>query len=550
VLHSQTYKGNQETKQKIEKKIGSSSLRALTKNVVGLFHPHLMKKKSVSQPAPARRSVAEGGFFNLRVLIGRFVFLALVGFGAFSSAAAQASGSSATRGEGACNPLSEGFDDITNLVPNGWFMQNNSMPLGLTNWFQGNPTVFTGQGGAPNSYIGANWNNGAGLATISNWLLTPVLGLQDGAQLIFWTRTVDVPFAPDRLQVRMSTNGASTDVGTTATSVGDFTNLLLDINPTYLLNGYPNVWTQFTVTLSGIPPGTTGRLAFRYFVENAGPSGDNSDYIGIDTMAYNCSGGPTPTPTPTPPIASPYDFNHDNKPDFVLYNGSTRQTAMWYMHNNVYAGGAFGPILAAGWSLIDVADFNRDGNNDYALFNSSTRQTAIWYPSGNMITGSAWGPTVPSGWALVATGDFNGDSKPDYVLYKASTGQTGVWYLNNNVYAGGAYGPTLPAGWRLAGVADFNGNGRTDYDLFNPSTRQSGIYYLSGTVYVSSALGPTIASGYELKGTADFNGNGKPDNVLYNAGTRRTALYYLNNNVYAGSALGPILPSGWNLVAP
>jgi cell division septation protein DedD len=150
-------------------------------------------------------------------------------------------------------------------------------------------------------YIAANFNNGAGLATISNWLLTPVLGLQDGAQLFFWTRTVDVPFAPDRLQVRMSTNGASTNVGNTATSVGDFTKLWLDINPTYTLNGYPNVWTQFTVSLSGIPGGATlGRLAFRYFVENAGPNGVNSDYIGIDTMAYNCSGGPTPTPTATP----------------------------------------------------------------------------------------------------------------------------------------------------------------------------------------------------------------------------------------------------------
>jgi uncharacterized delta-60 repeat protein len=259
---------------------------------------------------------------------------------------------------------------------------------------------------------------------------------------------------------------------------------------------------------------------------------------------------PTPTPTPTPPIASPYDFNHDAKPDFVLYRGSTRQTAIWYMHNNVYAGGAFGPILPAGWSLIDVADFNRDGNNDYALFNSSTRQTAIWYLSGNMLIGGAWGPTLPSGWALVATGDFNRDSKPDFVLYKPSTGQTGVWYLNNNVYIAGAYGPTLPAGWRLVGVADFNGNGKTDYALFNPSTRRTAIYYLLGTVYVSSAFGPTIAGGYELMGTTDFNGNGKPDYVLYNAGTQRTALYYLNNNVYAGSALGPVLPAGWNLAAP
>ncbi len=60
-----------------------------------------MKKKSASQSAPAHRSlstrrslarrpVGEGGFFNLRVLIGLFivlagVFLALVGFGTFSA---------------------------------------------------------------------------------------------------------------------------------------------------------------------------------------------------------------------------------------------------------------------------------------------------------------------------------------------------------------------------------------------------------------------------------------------------------------------------------
>ena len=210
-----------------------------------------------------------------------------------------------------CTPITtnEGFDDINNLVPNGWFMQNNSQPIGATGWFQGNPDVFTSQSGAPNSYIGANFNNGAGLATISNWLLTPPLVLQDGATLTFYTRTTDVgpQLFPDRLQVRMSTNGASTDVGNTATSVGDFTNLLLDINPTYGDN-YPHVWTQFTVNLSGIPGGSTlGRLAFRYFVENGGPSGVNSDYIGIDTMSYaNVCPGPTPTPTPTAtPTATP-----------------------------------------------------------------------------------------------------------------------------------------------------------------------------------------------------------------------------------------------------
>ena len=43
-----------------------------------------MKKKSTSQSAPARRSLGEGGFFNLRVLIGAvfcFTGLAVALFG-------------------------------------------------------------------------------------------------------------------------------------------------------------------------------------------------------------------------------------------------------------------------------------------------------------------------------------------------------------------------------------------------------------------------------------------------------------------------------------
>ena len=93
--------------------------------------------------------------------------------------------------------------------------------------------VFPAQSGAATSYIGANFNNTTGTNTISNWLLTPPLPLLNGRTMTFYTRTVDVPAFPDRLQVRMSTNGASSNVGTTATDVGDFTALLLDINPTY-----------------------------------------------------------------------------------------------------------------------------------------------------------------------------------------------------------------------------------------------------------------------------------------------------------------------------
>jgi FG-GAP-like repeat len=251
-----------------------------------------------------------------------------------------------------------------------------------------------------------------------------------------------------------------------------------------------------------------------------------------------------------PPNLPNTDFNHDAKPDYVLYNASTHQTAVWYMNNNVFLFGAYYPTLPAGWNVIDVADFNGDGNLDYALFNAGTRQTAIWYLSGVTFIGGLYGPTLPSGWQLVGTADFNGDGKPDYVLFNASTRQTAIWYMNNNVFVSGVYGPTLPPGWSLAGVADFNGDGNRDYLLFNASTRQTAIWYLSGVTFIGGLYGPTLPSGWQLVGTADFNGDGKPDYLLYNASTRQTAIWYMNNNAFLGGAYGPTLPASWNLVAP
>jgi hypothetical protein len=117
--------------------------------------------------------------------------------------------------------------------------------------------------------------------------------------MTFYTRTVDVPQFPDRLQVRMSTSGTSTNVGTTAYEVGDFSVLMLDINPNLTTVGYPSVWTQFTVTVNGVASPTTGRLAFRYFVPDGGGYFSNGDYIGIDQVSFSCT-APTPTPPPTP----------------------------------------------------------------------------------------------------------------------------------------------------------------------------------------------------------------------------------------------------------
>jgi len=176
--------------------------------------------------------------------------------------------------------LTEGFNNITTWAGSGWVQTNNSSPLGLTNWFQGNTGIFTSHSGTADSYIAANFDNAAFGGDISNWLLTPTLSLNNGDSISFWTRTeTGAPF-PDSLELRLSTNGANSNVGATATSVGDFTTILLTINPG-LMGSYPDSWTHFTVMVSGLGGPTSGRYGFRYVVPDTSANGD---YIGIDDV--------------------------------------------------------------------------------------------------------------------------------------------------------------------------------------------------------------------------------------------------------------------------
>lgn len=203
--------------------------------------------------------------------------------------------------------FTENFDNIDTLVGNGWVMQNNSRVIGLTNWFQGTPTTatptpgpFDALNGAPNAYIAANYKNrGNASGTISNWLMTPNRTLRNGDIFTFYTRKPTVGPGqtdyPDRLEVRLSTNGASTNVGAPGNNIGDFTTLLLSINPSLLPDVYPEFWTQYSVTLAGLPAPTSGRMAFRYFVTGAA----NADYIGIDNAVYAPYVCPALTLSPT-----------------------------------------------------------------------------------------------------------------------------------------------------------------------------------------------------------------------------------------------------------
>lgn len=202
-------------------------------------------------------------------------------------------------GGGPGTNLAEGFESIEALFTgeNPWIRVNNSDPEGPTQWAQnpgllGDPAEQAGTAGSTivNNFESTDPN---GVGTISAWLLTPEIDFSDSTTVSFWTRAFNTVSFPDRLELRACSGTPCTDVGATATDVGDFDILLLSVNPNLAqaddptgANGYPQAaFAQFTADSSdGLPTSGTGRIAFRYFVTDAGGLGANSSTIGIDTV--------------------------------------------------------------------------------------------------------------------------------------------------------------------------------------------------------------------------------------------------------------------------
>jgi len=211
----------------------------------------------------------------------------------------------------------EEFDTVSSAYDRGWRFINASSPLGSGFWTQGllnNPLVTGFHAPIPfNAYsskgtyvgfVGADYTStSAAAGTISNWAVSPSLMLQNGDKIIFYTRTVllsigggDSTDYGNRLQVRVSTKGESTNVGN-GDDPGDFTYALLDINPDYANHNafaspanydpvaYPIRWTRFEATVGGINGPLKGRFAFRYYLNDAGSNGYGTA-VAIDSVAY------------------------------------------------------------------------------------------------------------------------------------------------------------------------------------------------------------------------------------------------------------------------
>lgn len=200
-----------------------------------------------------------------------------------------------------------GFDGVTaDLATAGWVRTNQSTPATATLW--GIPsaaptTTFAGggQAGGAISFALVNYTStgtltatgATGTGTISNWLISPSITVENGDIVSFYTRigrnsTTGLASYADNLELRMSTNGGfTTDPSTGSADVGDYTNLLVEVNPALNLTSYPLTWFKYSYTITGLSGPTEAKFGFRYYVTNGGNDGANSDIIGIDTFSVD-----------------------------------------------------------------------------------------------------------------------------------------------------------------------------------------------------------------------------------------------------------------------
>ena len=193
--------------------------------------------------------------------------------------------------------FTEEFDSVYNLQTKGWVMTDNSSASGNTAsapWSQGLRSVDKSgnwYGFVAYSYqnletefIYSNASSSASQANYSSWLISPVLSVKNGDKISFYTRGDTTGTNYNRMQVRVGMT-SGTDVGHSASSVGSFSEMIMEINPSQSAGGYPQIWTKYEYTFTGITSKTDVRVGFRHYISNIGITKG----IGIDQFKFQAN---------------------------------------------------------------------------------------------------------------------------------------------------------------------------------------------------------------------------------------------------------------------
>jgi hypothetical protein len=188
----------------------------------------------------------------------------------------------------------EEFDDFSVMQTKGWYMVEYSQvdTLGTTIWSPGSygpsKTDTSWYGFLSFSYQNSVIEYAYSYApavysrlSVSSWLISPILVVKNGDSISFYTRGDTTGIYTNRMQVLMDTLG-SVNVGHDLTSVGGYTSMLFDINPTQTAGGYPTTWKKYEYIFSGLTGSKHIRIGFRHYVIHP----TNARGVGIDLFKF------------------------------------------------------------------------------------------------------------------------------------------------------------------------------------------------------------------------------------------------------------------------
>ncbi len=184
--------------------------------------------------------------------------------------------------------VSSGQYGPANLIAKGWIFRMQSSPASSQAFFDGHqgsgwPTPQAGPG-----YLGADGFMSSSSGPVSHWAILPAIPNQvAGDPVTLHVRRLGS--LPARLEVRYSPSGGI-GTGSGPTAVGDFTQLLVSIDPIPA-----GGWLAYSVAVPG-----AGRIALRFAGQYQSFSGGM--YSGIDTLSV---GAPPPQPCNLPPAPVP-----------------------------------------------------------------------------------------------------------------------------------------------------------------------------------------------------------------------------------------------------
>ncbi|MGI8893379.1 MAG: choice-of-anchor J domain-containing protein [Bacteroidia bacterium] len=372
----------------------------------------------------------------------------------------------------------DGTNDTTALKARGYKVYyRGTGPQGTAAiWFQGNPASFPAYSGPTNGYVGSNFNSVTGTNTIDNWLVLPALDIATGDTLSFYAQSVVSSFV-DSIRVMYSSAGDTVPEATTWIELGSF-----EVNK--------GAWQLYEFIAGS--SGTDARFAIRYRVADAGPLGNNSDYIGIDEIMVRGT-PPVVCPVTTVPVTTSGSNCGAGTVSLSATTGGTNTYVVWMdsLGNVVGSGNNFNP------SLSTTTTF-------YAADADTVGFSANVGPDTSIATGPFPGGNFTNGLYFTALTDIridsvhlysNGAVSGNFQISDSAGGavqQTAPFSLSSAGYHQVYVGLNVSAGDYFINMGNFTGTGI----LFRTTGGATYPYTVPGLVSITGANFPSSPTRY------------------------------------------------------